>query len=158
MGLSRREFAKSEDCTEGAVRYAIKKGRLVARPDGTLDASQLGRRWMRNLQPSTKTRVKRNANPAQIARVTQVGAQIPYEVAEHFGWDDPDFDPEALEGFGLLLDLNNNLRTDPESIGHSLAMHGVSLLMREAYKLGWRKDGPKARPTGDRRKSLLYAL
>lgn len=43
MGLSRREFAGAEGCSEGAVRYALRQGRLAARPDGTLDPSQLGR-------------------------------------------------------------------------------------------------------------------
>jgi hypothetical protein len=143
MGLSRREFAKSEGCTEGAIRYALKKGRLVARPDGTLDASQLGGRWKRNLPAATKGRVKCKASPVLTAPPTQASAQIPFEVAEYFGWNDPDFDPEALEGFGLLLDLARDRRTDPESIGYSMMMHGASLLQREAYRFGWRKDAPK---------------
>ena len=148
MGLSRREFAKSEGCTEGAVRYALKQGRLVVRPDGTLDASQLGGRWRLNTAGASKRRAKREASTAQTARVTQVSAQIPFEVAEYFGWNDPEFDPEAEESFGLLLNLKSDRRTDPESIGHSMMMHGVSLLQREAFRFGWRKDGPKP-PTVD---------
>src|SRR5665648_333016 len=101
MGLSRREFAKSEGCTEGAVRYALKQGRLVARPDGTLDASQRGR-WMLNTAGASKRRAKREASTAQTARVTQVSAQIPFQVAEYYGWNEPDFDPETVEGFGLM--------------------------------------------------------
>jgi hypothetical protein len=142
MGLSRREFAKSEGCTEGAVRYALKQGRLAARPDGTLDPSQLGGRWMLNTAGASKRRAKREAT-AQNARVTQAGAQISWDVAGYFGWNDPDFDQETTEAFGVLLCLKKEYRTDPETIGTSLALHGSALLQREAYRLGWRKDGPK---------------
>jgi hypothetical protein len=142
MGLSRREFAKSEGCTEGAIRYAIKQGRLVARPDGTLDASQLGGRWKRNLPAVTTRRVK-SAATAQNAPFTQAGAQIPVDVAKYYGWDEPDFNEETTEAFGVLLCLQKERRTDPESIGHALTLHGVSLLQREAYSLGWRQGGPK---------------
>jgi hypothetical protein len=123
MGLSRREFAKSEGCTEGAVRYALKQGRLVVRPDGTLDASQFGR-WRLNTAGASKRRAKREASTAQTARATQVSAQIPFDVAEYYGWNDPDFDPEVQEGFGALLSLKDGYRNDPESIGHSMMMHG----------------------------------
>jgi hypothetical protein len=142
VALSRREFAKAEGCTEGAVRYALKQGRLAARPDGTLDPSQLGGRWKRNLPATPTRRVKREAT-AQNARVTQVGAQIPGDVAKWYGWDDPDFDQETTEALGVLLCLKKERRTDPESIGISLALHGASLLGREAYRLGWRQGGPK---------------
>jgi hypothetical protein len=141
MGLSRREFAKAEGCTEGAVRYAIKQGRLVVSTDGTLDEAKLGR-WMLNTAGDSKRRAKREASTAQTA-ITQVSAQIPFQVAEYYGWNEPDFDPETVEGFGLMLNLKNDRRTDPESIGHAMVMHGVSLLQREAYRLGWRPDGPK---------------
>jgi hypothetical protein len=148
MGLSRREFAKSEGCTEGAVRYALKQGRLVVRPDGTLDASQLGGRWRLNTAGASKRRAKREASTAQTARVTQVSAQIPFDVSIYYGWNHPEFDPETEEGFGLMLGLKEEYRKDPESIGHSMMMHGVSLVQREAYRFGWRKDGPKP-PTVD---------
>jgi hypothetical protein len=147
MGLSRREFAKSEGCTEGAVRYALKKKRLVARPDGTLDASQLGRRWMRNLQPATKSRVKREANTAQLA---QPGAQIPLETLVYYGWNDPSFDLETEEGFGILLGLGETYRKDPESIAVSMALHASALLQREAFNLGWRENSAQpAKPDDD---------
>jgi hypothetical protein len=140
MGLSRREFAKSEGASEGAVRYALKQGRLVARADGTLDPSQLGRRWMRNLPAASKTRVKRQASTAQSAQTTHPPAQIPVDVMKYYGWDEPDFDQETTEALGVLLCLKADLRTDPESIGISLALHAASLLQREACRLGWRED------------------
>jgi hypothetical protein len=143
MGLSRREFAKSEGCTEGAVRYAIKQGRLVARPDGTLDASQLGRRWMLNTAGASKRCAKSQAYAAQTAQAAQPSAKIPFDVADYFGWNDADFDQETTEALGVLLCLKKERRTDPESIGQAMIMHGASLLEREAYRLGWRKDGPK---------------
>jgi hypothetical protein len=45
IGISRREFARRERCSEGAVRKALDAGRLKALPDGSLDPAQLGSRW-----------------------------------------------------------------------------------------------------------------
>ena len=72
MGLSRREFAKAEGCSEGAVRNALRQKRLSLRPDGTLDPSQLGRRWMRNLPAVAKGRVKRETSTAQVAHTVRI--------------------------------------------------------------------------------------
>lgn len=134
MGLSRREFAKAEGCSEGAVRYALRQRRLVARPDGTLDPSQLGGGWLRNYRPNAKSRAKS-------AEVAQPRAQIPDDVAHYYGWDEPDHNDEVTEGFGLMLDLKETIRKDPESVAHCMAGHTASLLKREAYKLGWREKG-----------------
>jgi hypothetical protein len=139
MGLSRREFAKAEGCSEGAVRYALRQKRLAVRPDGTLDPSQLGGRWMQNTAGASKRRVKREASAAQNVQVTQTTAQIPDDVAHYYGWDDPDFSQDVTEGLGVLLLLNSPLRDDLETIGYATAGHGASLLKREAYKLGWRE-------------------
>jgi hypothetical protein len=140
MGLSRREFAKAEGCSEGAVRNALRQKRLSLRPDGTLDPSQLGQKWLRNPSASKK-RAKSHVAAAQSAPVTQLPpAQIPAEVSKYYGWSDPEFDLETEEGFGILLGLKPEYRTDPESVGISLALHAGGLLQREAYKLGWRKD------------------
>jgi hypothetical protein len=145
MGLSRREFAKSEGCTEGTVRNALKKQRLVARPDGTLDASQLGGRWTRN-RVAASQRVKREAKTTQVAPVTQTSAQIPADVSKYYGWDDPWFNLDAQLAMGLSLDLGlKNGWDDPESIALSMALHAASSLQREAYRLGWREDGPVLR-------------
>ena len=141
MGLSRREFAKAEGCSEGAVRNALKQKRLKLRPDGTLDPSQLGRRWMRNVV-SKRRHVKLAQPTAPTAEVTHHrAAQIPDDVARYYGWSDPGFDPEILAGFGLMLDLSRERRNDPESIALSMAMHAASMLQREAYRLNWREDG-----------------
>jgi hypothetical protein len=138
MGLSRREFAKSEGTSEGAVRFALKQGRLVARPDGTLDAIQLGGRWKRNNVGASK-RVKREAPTAQSAEVTHRPAQIPFDVQAYYGWNDPDFDPEVTDGIATLLCLKGKCR-DPKMVASVIALHGSSMLQREAYLLGWRES------------------
>ncbi|MVT71061.1 hypothetical protein GPL21_39145 [Bradyrhizobium pachyrhizi] len=131
MGLSRREFAKAEGCSEGAVRYALRKRRLVELPDGTLDESQLGGTWLRNYRPKAKKRVK--------ADIAQVTAQIPDDIAHYYGWGDPDHDQEVTEGLGVLLLVGSPFPNDPETVGYATIGHGESLLRREAYKLGWRE-------------------
>jgi hypothetical protein len=146
MGLSRREFAKSEGCTEGAVRYALKQGRLAARADGTLDASQLGGRWKRNIVGASK-RVKRQQAVAQNVQVAHPAGEIPDDVAHHYGWDDSVFDPETTTAIGILLCIKGDWREDPETVAGAMVLHGVAMLHREASRLGWREDSyepPKA--------------
>ncbi|MVT69844.1 hypothetical protein GPL21_32685 [Bradyrhizobium pachyrhizi] len=161
MGLSRREFAKAEGCSEGAVRYALRQRRLVALSDGTLDESQLGGAWLRNYRPKSKKRAK--------ADVTQPGADISAEVAHHHGWDDPDHEQEVTDGLGLLLLMGSPWRGDPETTGYATAGHGASLLKREAYKLGWREGvavvaadadpiGPKALNSSMTDQPLTFGL
>ncbi|MCP1841298.1 hypothetical protein ACVIHI_005781 [Bradyrhizobium sp. USDA 4524] len=137
MGLSRREFAKAEGCSEGAVRYALRQRRLVAKPDGTLDPSQLGGGWLRNYRPKSKGRAK----SAQVAEVTQPCAEIPPDVAHYHGWDFPEFNEETTNAMGVFLPIGDACRKDLETIGISAAGYGSSLLDREAYKLGWRGGG-----------------
>ncbi|MCC8937421.1 hypothetical protein H8A99_13295 [Bradyrhizobium sp. Arg68] len=135
--MSRREFAKAEGCSEGAVRYALRQKRLVARPDGTLDPSQLGGGWLRNYRPKSKSRAK----SAQVAEVAQPCAEIPADVAHYHGWDFPEFLEETTDAMGVFLPIGDRLRKDLETIGISAAGYGSSLLDREAYKLGWRGGG-----------------
>jgi hypothetical protein len=150
MGLSRREFAKAEGCSEGAVRNALRQKRLSLRPDGTLDPSQLGRRWLRNPSASKK-RAKSHVAAAQSAPVTKLPpAQIPPDVSKYYGWSDPEFDLETEEGFGILLGLKETYRTDPESIAVSMALHASAILQREAFNLGWRENSAQpAKPDDD---------
>ncbi|MCP1969776.1 hypothetical protein [Bradyrhizobium elkanii] len=137
MGLSRREFAKAEGCSEGAVRYALRQRRLVAKPDGTLDPSQLGGGWLRNYRPKSKSRAK----SAQVAEVAQQSAQIPADVARSYGWDDPEFSEETTDAIGVFLTIGDEYRKDLETIGVVAAHYGSGLLQREAYKVGWRGLG-----------------
>jgi hypothetical protein len=48
MGLSRREFSRIEGCSEGAVRYALKKGRLDAASSQVSELSQAPTRLARD--------------------------------------------------------------------------------------------------------------
>lgn len=41
-GISIREFARRDGCSEGTVRKALKAGRLAALADGTLDPELIG--------------------------------------------------------------------------------------------------------------------
>ena len=47
-GISRREFAKRDGCSESLVRRGIKQGRLSAFPDGSIDPALAGTPWRRS--------------------------------------------------------------------------------------------------------------
>lgn len=44
-GLSRREFARRDGCSESLVRQGLAKGKLVAFEDGTIDPALVGTPW-----------------------------------------------------------------------------------------------------------------
>lgn len=54
-GISIREFARREDCSDRLVRRAIKKGRISALPSGELDPSLVGTGWRRDASASADT-------------------------------------------------------------------------------------------------------
>ncbi|MGF6309947.1 hypothetical protein ABIB82_004056 [Bradyrhizobium sp. i1.8.4] len=141
MGLSRREFAKREGYTEGAVRNALKGGRLVALPDGTLDPSQLGGDWFRQVATNGKRRVKAKAYAAHLEQTAQVLADIPPDAAYRYGWDASEFDEETTDALAVFLAIGDAYRQDLETIGLATAFHGSGLLEREAYRVGWRGGG-----------------
>lgn len=45
IGISIREFARREKCSDGLVRRKIKQGHLETLPDGTIDADLVGTEW-----------------------------------------------------------------------------------------------------------------
>lgn len=62
-GLSIREFARREGCSDTLVRRAITQGRLKAKKDGTLDPALIGSPW----RQANATASKPDAMPARPA-------------------------------------------------------------------------------------------
>ena len=62
-GLSIREFARREGCSDTLVRRAITQGRLKAKKDGTLDPALIGSLW----RQANATASKPDAMPARPA-------------------------------------------------------------------------------------------
>lgn len=61
-GISIREFARREGCSEGAVRKAIKAGRLATLADGTLDADLIGT-WRTSHAPAAYLGTRTGTHP-----------------------------------------------------------------------------------------------
>ena len=56
MGVSLREYARRRGVTEGAVRKAVKTGRITPEPDGSIDVEKADKEWVENtLDPKIKT-------------------------------------------------------------------------------------------------------
>lgn len=72
MGLSIREFARREGCSDTLVRRAITQGRLKAKKDGTLDPALIGSPWRQANATASKPDAK-PARPASSRR--QAGSQ-----------------------------------------------------------------------------------
>ncbi len=52
MGISIRSYARQRDVTEGAVRKAVKSGRIPIEVDGTIDPAKANVAWERNTSPA----------------------------------------------------------------------------------------------------------
>ncbi|MBF0424614.1 MAG: hypothetical protein HQL66_02170 [Magnetococcales bacterium] len=52
MGMSIRAYARQRGVSEGAVRKAIKAGRIPAESDGTIDPAKADAAWERNTDPA----------------------------------------------------------------------------------------------------------
>jgi hypothetical protein len=52
MGISIRSYARQRDVTEGAVRKAVKSGRIPIEADGTIDPAKANDAWERNTSPA----------------------------------------------------------------------------------------------------------
>lgn len=71
-GLSIREFARREGCSDTLVRRAITQGRLKAKKDGTLDPVLIGSPW----RQANATATKPDAKPARpVSSRRPVGSQ-----------------------------------------------------------------------------------
>lgn len=56
LGLSIREFARQENCSDTLVRRKLKSGHLLALSDGTIDASRIGTDWRKSSPAGANTR------------------------------------------------------------------------------------------------------
>ena len=65
-GISRSEFARRQNVTEGAVRKAIASGRIIPNADGTLDPVRADREWIVNTNPSPHHRINGQALPTYL--------------------------------------------------------------------------------------------
>lgn len=52
MGMSIRAYARQRGVTDGAVRKAIKAGRIPVEPDGTIDPNKADAAWEHNTDPA----------------------------------------------------------------------------------------------------------
>jgi len=80
MGISIREFARRDGCSDMLVRKAIKAGRLHAAPDGRLDPALVGSGWRkanrRKAAPAPAARPK--SDPPAPADLEQLADQVVY--------------------------------------------------------------------------------
>ncbi|WP_130472993.1 hypothetical protein [Candidatus Magnetaquicoccus inordinatus] len=67
MGISIRSYARQRDITEGAVRKAVKSGRIPVEADGTIDPAKANVAWERNTSPAQQR--KPDSVPAKPAPV-----------------------------------------------------------------------------------------
>ena len=67
-GISIREFARRDGCSDTLVRRAIKQGKLKALPDGTLDETLVGSPWR---QENRRAEPVRSANTAANSRANR---------------------------------------------------------------------------------------
>lgn len=73
-GISKREFARREDCPDSTIRKAITSGRLKTFPDGTLDPALVGTGWRKSNVVDIPDRPKRPSKGAHHS--AHPGAQV----------------------------------------------------------------------------------
>ena len=73
MGLSLRAYAKHRGVTEGAVRRAVKDGRIKTGPDGTINPARADSQWNSNTDPAKQGALKKDENqPSRTAAMQSV--------------------------------------------------------------------------------------
>jgi hypothetical protein len=83
-GISIREFARRDGCSEGLVRRAVGSGRLAALPDGLIDPRLVGSGWRKANRRKASEEIAPAAPDLQrIAdRAVRVDGHAPYTLAE----------------------------------------------------------------------------
>ena len=83
MGISIREFARRDGCSDMLVRKAIKRGRLHALADGTLDPQLVGSGWRK---ANRRGQPKVPPAPADLEEIADQAVRIegraPYTLVE----------------------------------------------------------------------------
>lgn len=89
LGISIREFARREGCSDTLVRRALKTSHLKALADGTLDPSLVGTGWRKgnrtgSAEPANTVRTETGETPAQAAEriITATGPTMDQAEAE----------------------------------------------------------------------------
>lgn len=68
MSISIRAYARQRGVTEGAVRKAIKSGRIPTEPDGTIDPAKADIAWEQNTDQAMQRGPERPATTAQFPK------------------------------------------------------------------------------------------
>lgn len=120
-GVSIREFARREECSDTLVRRAIKAGRLQAFDDGTLDPDLVGTGW-RATAPSRANTAVQTAN-------TQVRTEV-------FAGSQPDDDGEddSLEAKADRLMANGQVPTHAYAEALRIKENYLALLKQLEYE------------------------
>jgi len=72
MGLSIRAYARQRGVSHVAVLRAIKQGRVILEPDGTVDAAKADASWERSSDPGRRKQVAGKLRPVAEAAVGSV--------------------------------------------------------------------------------------
>jgi len=72
MGLSIRAYARQRGVSHVAVLRAIKQGRVILEPDGTVDAAKADASWERSSDPARRKPVAEKLRPVAEAAVGSV--------------------------------------------------------------------------------------
>jgi len=72
MGLSIRAYARHRGVSHVAVLRAVKQGRVILEPDGTVDAAKADASWERSSDPGRRKLVAEKLRPVPKAAVSSV--------------------------------------------------------------------------------------
>jgi hypothetical protein len=80
--ISIRAYARHRDVSDGAVRKAIKSGRIIQEPDGTINPTKADAAWSRNTDPAQQRKQPQKTQlqptkPAVIHQPTKPSPQRP---------------------------------------------------------------------------------
>lgn len=100
-GISIREFARREGCSDTAVRKAIAQERLKTQPDGTLDETLVGTAWRRD-KKSTGAELERSVKPK-----VKKSETLPETPDAEQLQDESDLTAQAAKLFGKDLNLQS---------------------------------------------------
>lgn len=70
MGISIRAYSRQKGVSEGAVRKAIKTGRIQAEADGTIDPAKADKSWDRNTNPAQQRKPNVPSEKLETSKIT----------------------------------------------------------------------------------------
>ncbi len=96
-GISKREFARREECSEGLVRRAVNQGRLTTYDDGTISPSLVGTAWRKG----NVGEAEQPPDGAHTGAHTRVQVRTPVRT-DHSAGEQPDDESLAAEAERLI--------------------------------------------------------